>query len=43
MSLNTIQKKAKSKSPLTFSNNYPNVPFDVITSENYMDFVVNRK
>ena len=36
-------KKAKSKCPLTFSNNYPNVPFDVITSENYMDFVVNRE
>ena len=36
-------KKANSKCPLTFSNNYPNVPFDVITSENYMDFVVNRK
>ena len=36
-------KKANSKCPLTFSNNYPNVPFDVITSENYMDFVVNRE
>ena len=36
-------KKAKTKCPLTFSNNYPNVPFDVITSENYMDFVVNRE
>lgn len=35
-------KKANSKCPLTFSNNYPNVPFDVITSENYMDFVINR-
>ena len=32
-------KKANSKCPLTFSNNYPNVPYDVITSENYMDFV----
>lgn len=32
-------KKANSKCPLTFSNNYPNIPFDVITSENYMDFV----
>ena len=36
-------KKANSKCPLTFSNNYPNVPFDVITSENYMDFVVNEE
>ena len=36
-------KKANSKCPLTFSNNYPNVPFDVITSENYMDFVVNKE
>ena len=36
-------KKANSKCPLTFSNNYPNVPFDVITSENYMDFIVNKE
>ena len=36
-------KKANSKCPLTFSNNYPNVPFDVITSENYMDFVVHKE
>ena len=36
-------KKANSKCPLTFSNNYPNVPFDVITSENYMDFVENKE
>lgn len=36
-------KKANSKCPLTFSNNYPNVSFDVITSENYMDFVVNKE
>ena len=36
-------KKANSKCPLTFSNNYPNVPFDVITSENYMDFVVKKE
>jgi len=36
-------KKVNSKCPLTFSNNYPNVPFDVITSENYMDFVVNKE
>ena len=36
-------KKVKSKCPVTFSNNYPNVPFDVITSENYMDFVVHEE
>lgn len=36
-------KKANSKCPLTFSNNYPNIPFNVITSENYMDFVVNKE
>ena len=36
-------KKVNSKCPVTFSNNYPNVPFDVITSENYMDFVVNKE
>ena len=35
-------KKVNSKCPVTFSNNYPNVPFDVITSENYMDFVVHE-
>ena len=35
-------KKVNSKCPVTFSNNYPNVPFDVITSENYMDFVVHK-
>ncbi|MEE1291482.1 MAG: ATP-binding protein [Spirochaetota bacterium] len=35
-------KKAKTKCPLTFSNNYPNVPFNVITSENYMDFVLEK-
>lgn len=35
-------KKAKSKCPLTFSNNYPNVPFSVITSDNYMDFVLEK-
>lgn len=34
-------KKVNSKCPVTFSNNYPNVPFDVITSENYMDFVLH--
>ena len=36
-------KKENSKCPVTFSNNYPNVPFDVITSENYMDFVVHEE
>lgn len=36
-------KKVNSKCPVTFSNNYPNVPFEVITSENYMDFVVHKE
>ena len=36
-------KKVNSKCPVTFSNNYPNVPFDVITSESYMDFVVHKE
>ena len=36
-------KKVNSKCPVTFSNNYQNVPFDVITSENYMDFVVHKE
>lgn len=36
-------KKVNSKCPVTFLNNYPNVPFDVITSENYMDFVLHKE
>ena len=32
--------KTKVKCPLTFSNNYSNVPFKVITRENYLDFVL---
>ena len=36
-------KKVNSKCPVTFSNNYPNVPFDVITSENYTDFVLHKE
>lgn len=36
-------KKVNSKCPVTFSNNYPNVPFDVITSENYLDFVLHKE
>ncbi len=32
-------KKAHVKCPLTFSSNYPEIPFAVITKENYMDFI----
>ena len=32
-------KKAKVKCPLTFSNNYPEISFEVVTRENYTDFV----
>ncbi len=32
-------KKANAKCPLTFSNNYPEISFEVITKNNYMDFV----
>ena len=32
-------KKAKVKCPLTFSNNYPDISFAVVTKENYTDFV----
>ena len=32
-------KKAKTKCPLTFSNNYQEISFEVITKENYTDFV----
>ena len=33
------QKKANAKCPLTFSNNYPEIPFSVISKENYLDFI----
>ena len=33
-------KKAKARCPLTFSNNYPDVPFAVVTRDNYTDFVM---
>lgn len=32
-------KKANVKCPLTFSNNYPEIPFSVITKDNYLEFV----
>ena len=32
-------KKANAKCPLSFSNNYPDVPFTVVTRDNYIDFV----
>lgn len=32
-------KKANAKCPLTFSNNYPEISFEVITKDNYMEFV----
>lgn len=32
-------KKGKSKCPLTFSKNYPDIPFTVITKDNYTDFI----
>lgn len=32
-------KKTHAKCPLTFSNNYPEIPFSVITKENYLDFI----
>ncbi len=32
-------KKASTKCPLTFSRNYPEIPFSVVTKENYIDFV----
>ncbi len=33
-------KKANVKCPQTFSSNYPEIPFSVVTRENYMDFLV---
>lgn len=32
-------KKSSAKCPVTFSKNYPEIPFSVVTRENYMDFV----
>ena len=32
-------KKIQTKCPLTFSNNYPEIPFNVVTKENYLDFI----
>ena len=32
-------KKMQTKCPLTFSNNYPEIPFNVVTKENYLDFI----
>ena len=32
-------KKTHAKCPLTFSNNYSEIPFSVITKENYLDFI----
>ncbi|MDO5773960.1 MAG: ATP-binding protein [Spirochaetales bacterium] len=31
--------KSNVKCPLTFSNNYPEIPFSVVTKNNYMEFV----
>ncbi|MBQ8014043.1 MAG: ATP-binding protein [Treponema sp.] len=35
--------KAHVKCPLTFSNNYPEIPFMVITKENYTDFITEKQ
>ena len=35
-------KKANVKCPMTFSNNYPEIPFSVITKDNYFDFIAER-
>ena len=32
-------KKANVKCPLTFSNNYPEIPFSVVTKDNYLEFI----
>lgn len=32
-------KKAKVKCPLSFSNNYLEIPFSVVTKDNYMEFI----
>ena len=35
-------KKSGAKCPLTFSNNYPEIPFSVITKENYIEFITEN-
>ncbi len=35
-------RKTNVKCPLTFSNNYPEIPFSVITRDNYLDFVTEE-
>ena len=35
-------KKANAKCPLTFSNNYPEIPFSVISKENYLEFITEE-
>ncbi len=32
-------KKANVKCPLTFSNSYPEIPFSVVTKDNYLEFI----
>ena len=35
-------RKANTKCPLTFANNYPEIPFSVVTRENYTDFITEE-
>lgn len=32
--------KGKKKAPTFFTKNYPNIPFDIINTENYLDFIL---
>ena len=35
-------KKSTAKCPLTFSKNYPEISFSVVTKDNYIDFVIGH-
>lgn len=35
-------KKSNAKCPLTFSTNYPEIPFSVITRDNYTAFITEE-
>lgn len=36
-------KKSNVKCPLTFSKNYPDIPFAVVTNDNYFDFLLEKE
>ena len=35
-------KKTNVKCPLTFSKNYPEIPFSAVTKDNYLEFILEK-